>query len=68
MLPLVAFEPVTLAVVVAAALAFGLVALMVVWWMVKSAVRMAFKAVVFGVLTLGALALVAGGVAVLMTM
>lgn len=59
MIPVVAFEPIVLGGVALAGVVFGVVALLVVWWMIKSAVRLAFKAVVFGVLTLGALALVA---------
>jgi hypothetical protein len=68
MIPVVAFEPVTAAVALGALLFMGFVGLMVVWWMVKSAVRMAVKLVVFGVLTVGALALGAGIVAMMLAM
>lgn len=65
MIAVVAFEPFVLGGVALAGVVFGVVALLVVWWMVKSAVRLAFKAVVFAVLTLGALLGIAVAIAAL---
>lgn len=61
-------EPLSLGVLVVVLAVAGLMALLIGWWMVKSAVRMAVKAIVFMVATVVVLGAVGVGVAFFLSM